>query len=50
MDADMRKLKRQIRDWYNKTTNDQATLLKVAEVIKYPVQAGTTPTCTTKQY
>jgi len=36
MDADIRKLKRQIRDWYNKTTNDQATLLKVASVINFP--------------
>lgn len=31
------KLKRQIRDWFNKNTNDQATLLKVASVINFPV-------------
>lgn len=35
MDMDTLKLKRQIRDWYNKHVNDPATLLKVAEVIKF---------------
>ena len=42
------KLKRQVRDWLNKNVNDTATLLKVAEVIKYPVQAeGGGSACTT---
>lgn len=47
MDVDALKLKRQIRDWYNKHVNDTATLLKVAEVIKYHVQTEVGLACTT---
>lgn len=41
------KLKRQVRDWLNKNINDTATLLKVAEIIKYPVQAEGGSACIT---
>lgn len=32
---DKLKLKRQIRDWFNKYTNDEETLKQVAKVIGY---------------
>ena len=40
------KLKRQIRDHFNKTVHDPATLNKVAEVIK--LDANKTPASTNK--
>jgi hypothetical protein len=40
------KLKRQVRDWLNKNVHDTATLLQVAEVIKYPVQTENGSECT----
>jgi len=34
-DATLIKLKRQIRDWYNKYTNDRHTLEEVARTVGY---------------
>lgn len=35
MEPDILKFKRQVRDWYNKTTNDETTIQAVADTIGY---------------